>query len=294
MLHQDKKLRIKLLKKLDRKLLEKTLLLLSQLNRAGSGVHKIKENEIKGLKTEDITYILYEINPIYSNLPYYSDNELMVKEKRIIKRNKKVIEKHILYGDAINNPVFFQCELDTSSDKYAERTFMVGQHFELALNEIGDLLSNKKLVNPNKIKGLKKPFHWENITIIHTGQSLKVKQNDALLGEYMLTDLGIPKLRKTNKVKGVQPFLLSLFFSGEKLENDLLLSTNTLNQKTKSNLSKILKDIFDTNEDPIKIDETTKNYTAVFRTSTGGSLAINNHSSGSKFYDTSTDFNSAD
>ena len=171
---------------------------------------------------------------------------------------------------------------------------MVGQHFELALNEIKEVLRNEKLVKSNKVKGLKKPILWRNITLIHKGESLEIKQDATSLGEYLLTDLGIPRLGKVKKGKGVQSFLLSLFFSKEKIKHNLLLSTDTLNQKTKSNLSKILRNVFDTHEDPIKIDRLTKMYTPVFKTSTGGRLAINNHFSGGKFYDTYTDLDSAD
>lgn len=291
MLHQGKKIRVKLLKKLNKDFLAKTQLLLSQLDRAGSGIHKIKENEIIGLSNNDVSLIFHVINPIYSDLPYDYTDELRVKQK--IK--KGISEKLILYGDATNNPVFFQCELDISSDKYAERTFMIGQWFKLALSEVNEILVGKK--NKNlvfKIKGLKKPTHWKDITIIHDGESLKIKQHGTLLGEYLLISLGIPKLRKNNKGNGIQPFLLSLFFSKEHLKNNLLLSTDALNQKTKSNLSGILKDIFDTNEDPITIDKKTKMYTAIFSTSVGKELAINNYHSGSKLFNTNIDLNSAD
>jgi hypothetical protein len=134
---KNKKERVKKLRDLDCTYLEKTLLLFNQLNTSGIHAHKVEENRILGLKNEDITWALHVINPIYAEINTRIPNEKYMEVYEEVKeRGGKKKIKIILYGDVVNNPVFFLSGFD---DK-PERTFMVGPQFDLALEEIKEVL----------------------------------------------------------------------------------------------------------------------------------------------------------
>lgn len=259
---KNRKERIKYLLKLqkieDDKFLEKAYLFLSQLKRAGIGTYETKENEIKGLSSDDISLIFHLLNQTYSGSEYENNKEYSV---------------------------FYISVPFISEENFVERTFKIGKYFELALSEIKEILENKNIKKePSKINGLIQPIRWQNITIIYNGENIKIKQDDTTLGEYNLEDLGMPKVRKT-KLKGVRQLFTSLFFPETYKENSVLLGTNYVNQKNKSNLSKILKKVFETNVDPIYIDTKTKKYIPYFKISLSEDYAINDFPSGIRLYD---------
>ena len=101
------------------------------------------------------------------------------------------------------------------------------------------------------IAGIKSPVIWEKITMIFNGDTLKIKQDNFVIGEYTLMELGFPKIKTERTVTGL---FYSLFVRENQPKNNLLLSTDNKNQKIKSNLSKILCNAFNTNIDPISID----------------------------------------
>lgn len=280
---KGRKVRIKKLSELNKESLEKALVLFNQLNTSGIHAHRIEENKIIGLKNEDITWALHVINPVYVEENNKIPNaKYMEAYEEVLDENGKLKKvKIILYGDVKNNPVFF---FSNFSDK-SERTFMAGPKLELALEEIEKVL----VTNINKktsfvIEKLKTPIKWENITLIFNTDSLKIKQDSTILGTYTLKEIGIPKLRKT-KSNSVYHFFFSLFLTDHYGANDLLLVTNNNNQKNKSNLSKILRNAFSTNKNPIGIDKKTNKYIPLFKVSAGEDFRINDHRSGGKLYE---------
>lgn len=278
---KGRKARIKKLSELNKESLEKALALFNQLNTSGIHAHRIEENKIIGLKNEDITWVLHVINPIYAeennkipNAKYMEEYEEVLDENGKLKKTKI-----ILYGDVKNNPVFFFSDF---SEK-AERTFMAGPKLNEAINEIKDTLAKIKPGVKKKVKNLKTPIKWENIKMIFNTDTVKIKQDSTILGEYTLSELGIPKLRK--KSNGVYSFFVRLFFKEHYADSDILSVKNGNNQKLKSNLSKILKEAFNTNTDPISIDQNTDKYIPLFKVGVGNDYRINDHRSGRKLYD---------
>ncbi len=162
-----------------------------------------------------------------------------------------------------------------------DEMYKIRDYLNIYIQKISSIEKKKDV---KKIIGLTKPIIWEEIKIIHLGESLSIKQNNKLLGEYKLEDLGFPKIRK-NKMSGIRQFFLSLFFTEEKEVNNILSSKDNKQQKIKSNLSKILGKAFGTNKEPIVIAKN-KNYIPLFETSLGKELGINKHSSGKRFHDT--------
>lgn len=152
------------------------------------------------------------------------------------------------------------------------------------------LILEKKISKDEKIKGVIKgithPVRWENITIIYDGDFIKVKQNTKSLGQYSLSEIGIPKITP-KRSSGVAKIFLLLFLKDElqPSQQDILVSSNTNNHKNKSNLSKILCSAFGTNADPIKIDLETRLYAPIFRATYGGNLKLNEYRSGRKLYE---------
>jgi len=283
---KNKKERVKKLLRFDRTFLEKTLLLLNELKRAGVGIYKINENEIRGLKNDDISLMLSSVNHLYRDFQLELPKHQKFITEEVFKDGKLVKAKIEVGGDIMNFPVFFCSGFHEGEGRYPERTFMIGPQFETALDEIEEVLGkNKKKKKLNKIKGLVKPIKWDEITIIYIGDSVKIKQNDTALGEYNLKDLGMPKIGK-NKMEGVRQFFTSLFFP-ETYENNIILSSkNNTQQKLKSNLSRILKDVFETNRNPIQINKKNHTYYPVFKISMGKDLNVNDFSSGREFRDT--------
>lgn len=281
-LPKNKEGRIKMLNQWDDDFLQKTHKLLLELKRAGVGLYKIKENEIKGLSDDEVSIIYYRINPLYQEENYHLE-----KFDRYISQKDKFSKRKIkVDGDIMGFPVFFFAGLEHGGDStQMERTYMVGPQFETALEEIEGVLNKqiKKKVH-SKIKGLIKPIKWEEITIIYTGESIKVKQNSTLLGEYNLENLGMPKIGK-NKMEGVRQFFTSLFFPENYINNPVLSSKNNSQQKNKGNFSKIFKNIFETSKDPIQTNKKNHLYTPLFKVSMGKDLGINDFSSGRQFHD---------
>jgi hypothetical protein len=105
-----------------------------------------------------------------------------------------------------------------------------------------------------------------------------------------MKDLQFPFQANSLNGRGIQKMLLVMFriqalneMNEESLKEvslipkesqDELDSTNNANQKLKSRLVKHLQKIFNTNDQPIKIDRETKLYKPVFRSYFRGDLAI--------------------
>lgn len=162
---------------------------------------------------------------------------------------------------------------------------MTHHYFDIFNLKIIKRITESTNKNAIKIKGIRKPLRWEDVTIIYCGEIIKIKQNNTSLGEYDLNDLGIPKIGKT-RMDGVRQFFMSLFFIEYYKENTKLDSKNNNQQKLKSNLSKILKEAFETNIDPIGIDKENNRYIPLFKVSISEGLRVNDFASGVKFNDT--------
>lgn len=279
---KGRKVRIQKLSELNKESLEKALVLFNQLNTSGIHAHRIEENKIIGLKNEDITWALHVINPVYVEENNKIPNaKYMEAYEEVLDENGKLKKvKIILYGDVKNNPVFL---FSNFSDK-SERTFMAGPKLDEAIAEIKETLSNVTPEAKKKIKNLKNPIRWENITLLFNTDSVKIKQDSTLLGEYTLKELGVPKLRK-NQSNGVYSFFTRLFFKEHYIHSDILSVKDKNNQKLKSNLSKILREAFNTNKDPISIDQKTGKYIPLFKVGVGNDYRINNYHSGRRLYD---------
>lgn len=147
--------RVRRLAELDNELLQKTLTLLDQLKRAGSGLYKIKENEIRELDSIDISRALFSINPLYRDFQFdpKKHRKFIAENEDVFKNGKltKVVIK--ANGDIINYPVFFLSGFNENEESFAERTFMIGPQFDLALDEIKEVLSieNRYLTLDNDI-----------------------------------------------------------------------------------------------------------------------------------------------
>lgn len=193
------------LKDLEEKHLEKIQTLLLQLNRPGSGLYKILENEMQDISSEDITYALHIINPIYQDIEFdIFDKRFHSKDMEETKGKSELIKTKIkLYGDYNKYPVFLLIGLEDGGMGYMERSFMAGPHIKLALSEI------KEVLNKND-----RYLTLENGVFFYNNSTIKIKQDTMLYdmilcvynyfngksGEVLLDDL-LKELRKIQRHK---------------------------------------------------------------------------------------------
>ncbi len=140
---QTKEDRVGRLTELDSDLLQKTLTLLKQFKRSGIGTYKIKENEIQELSNGDISWALFTINPLYTDFKFDLKKHKKFITEEVFEKGKLTKVKIKAAGDIMNYPVFYLSGFDESIGNYAERTFMIGPQFELALSEIKEVLNPK-------------------------------------------------------------------------------------------------------------------------------------------------------
>lgn len=228
---------------------------------------------------EELNYeYLFQQKSIYRGK---SDKEVSADYGRIKSKVVNLYE-NVLFDDVglekIKNEVFLRVETMMNFDR---GTLLV--YINILKKVVSKKLSKKEKAKAI-IQGLIKPVKWGDITLIFNGSTVKVKQNSKSLGEYSLSDLGMPKITKKGG-RSVPRFFMCLFISQQKQAFDFLSSSNNTNQKHKGKLSEILKNAFGTAIDPIYIDDKSHQYTSLFKVSFGGELSINDHRSGGALYD---------
>lgn len=134
--------------------------------------------------------------------------------------------------------------------------------------EVDAIVASASKIN---LVGLKQPVRWEKIQLSFDGDNIKIKQDDTFLGdEVPVSALGLQKRAKENAKTSLTGFFTALFYDSEK--SKLLESISNTNQKHKSAVSKILKELFETNIDPIDIDQKKMIYVPKFKTDLYGQL----------------------
>lgn len=155
---KNKEERLKILNILNLNYLEDTLRFLLQLKRAGIGDYYITENEIIGFENHEITKIMTDINFIYlSN--YNFQNK--------INKNRK-IDNDFFMGNRMGHTVFSQGKLEAqkisvSGKRYLERTFRVEQNYDLAVEELKEVIENRKRKNLS-FKKINEPIKIEKLS----------------------------------------------------------------------------------------------------------------------------------
>jgi hypothetical protein len=187
-------------------------------------------------------------------------------------RNEVLDKSNIL--NSTNNDLLYEDILNCNKN-FREEMILVARKIYQSINNDKTSL---------EIKNLKKPVRWTDVSILYSGESIKIKQSDTIIsGELFLDEIGIKKSKKKGAKTSALTFFTSLFISEGSEQLD---STKNINQQNKSSVSRILKDLFGTNEDPIQI--LNKKYYPKFKATLSGDLAeinIYNYSSGRKFYD---------
>lgn len=220
------------------------------------------------------------IKGVYSkrSIDYYLSKYEKIKSKTITLYEDTLFDTDGL--EKIEKDIFFRVENVPHIDVSILSTYVN------ILNTTVQKKLSKKEKTKAVVQGLKTPFRWEDITFIFTGRSVIIKQNQMSLGEYDLDDLGIPKA--TLKKGGSVFLFFSLLFAGttvaEKDKTHLRSNINS-NHKHKGKLKDILCNAFDTTKDPFFIDERTNTYKPFFKVKQGRELNINNHRSGSDYFD---------
>lgn len=138
--------RLALIKSIPFERLEKTYDFLTQMKRSGIGIYPIIESEFRNLSNLDISLIYGEINRVYDNFKFdwLDDNYSGYREvKEILNSNNELEKVYSLSSDALGNNVFFMNDL-VPKDTFLERSFVIGQQFNLALEEVTEVLLSKR------------------------------------------------------------------------------------------------------------------------------------------------------
>lgn len=139
--------RLALIKSIQLERLEKIYDFLTQMKRSGIGIYPIIESEFRNLSNGDITYIHFEINRIYDDFKFdwLDDNYASIRVREEIS-NKEEAPEMLLYSfnhDAFSNNVFFMNGF-VGKGTFLERSFVIGQQFNLALEEVTEVLLSKR------------------------------------------------------------------------------------------------------------------------------------------------------
>lgn len=236
-------------------------------------VDLIDENDTQGELHRKLDFIIKSIEQI-NTLGFLKENQFKAIKSNFYIEDEKVFE---IVFPLISNAGNYKGHIEDIID--GEFTQSKDNLFLERMINLKKTLKNclsKEEKTKGIIAGIKSPVVWEKITMIFNGDTLKIKQDNLITGEYTLMELGFPKIKTERTVTGL---FYSLFVRENQPKNNLLLSTDNKNQKIKSNLSKILCNAFNTNIDPINIDKYGF-YKARFKTHLSGELYENKYASG--------------
>ncbi len=236
-------------------------------------VDLVDQNDIQGELHRKLDFIIQSVEQI-NTLGLLKENQFKAIKSNFYIQDEKVFEIVFpLISTSGNYRGHIEDIVDGEFNQPKENLF-ISRMKELK-NSLKNCLSKEEKTK-GIITGLKNPIIWEKVTMIFNGDTLKIKQENSIVGEYTLAELGFPKIKTERTVTAL---FYSLFVRENQPNNNLLLSTDNKNQKIKSNLSKIFCNAFNTNNDPIGIDKYGF-YKAKFKTSLSGELYENTYSSG--------------
>lgn len=160
---KNKEERLGELKLLGLGFLEKTKKFLEQLDYSGMGDIDISMKEIKGVKSEDIQKMLFDINSIYAN--HFDFDSPINKERAKIDAKGKLIFDDDTHGNRVFSLGKPDIVNNINSTSHIERTFRKEQSFELALKEIEEVINKEKETKTKYITKRNNIFYFNNIPI---------------------------------------------------------------------------------------------------------------------------------